>query len=227
MDTHSSSGGERLVKLASEAAAAPSPGAALRRVRVLRRELDEFERAQVARALTEGASFAAVGRDLGLSRQAIHRRFRSLATAPSPEAPASLALAPDVRRAFRYAREEAAALGDPVAGEHLLLGLMRATTMPALEDAGVSLERIRTQVHGSSSRTGLFDRPAPPPDLRSLLAEPAREAVRAGSREIGPAHVLAGLLREESGSAARTLRAVGADPALIRDLALRGVAAAC
>jgi Clp amino terminal domain, pathogenicity island component len=212
------------VRLATEAAEAPSASAALRRVRALRRELDEFERAQVARALTEGASFAAVGRDLGLSRQAIHRRFRSLAN-PAPEEP-SLALSSEVRLAFRFAREEAASLGDPFGGEHLLIGLMRAAPMPALQDAGVSLERIRTQVSGASSRTGLFDRPAPPPDLRALLADPAREAVRTGSREIEPRHVLAGLLRDETAAAARTLRAVGADPAAIREQAQRGVATA-
>jgi ATP-dependent Clp protease ATP-binding subunit ClpA len=188
-------------------------------VRALRRELDEFERAQVARALTEGASFAAVGRDLGLSRQAIHRRFRSLAT-PAPEEP-SLALSDDVRRAFRCAREEAHALGDPVGGEHLLIGLMRAASLPALEDSGVSLERVRTQVTGSSSSTGLFERPAPAPDLRALLVQPAREAVREGSREILPRHVLAGLLYDEASPAARTLRAVGADPVTIRRLALK------
>jgi hypothetical protein len=217
MDTQRNSG-EQLVRLATEAARAPSPGAALRRVRALRHELDEFEKAQVARALTEGASFAAVGRDLGLSRQAIHRRFRQLA--PAVEEP-SLALSPDVRLAFRHAREEAAALASPVGGEHLLIGVLRVARIPALEDAGVSLERVRTQVSGSSSRTGLFDRPSPSSDLRALLAEPAREAVRAGSREIEPAHVLAGLLRDVNSPAARTLRAIGADPVALREQVLR------
>src|SRR3954454_15843638 len=84
-------GGERLARLATEAAGASSPGAALRRVRALRRELDDFEREQVARALADGASFAAVGRDLGLSRQAVHRRFRGVAGggagAPAPPPP--------------------------------------------------------------------------------------------------------------------------------------------
>lgn len=217
MDTQHNSG-EQLVRLATEAARAPSPGAALRRVRLLRTELDDFEQAQVARALSEGASFAAVGRDLGLSRQAIHRRFRKLA--PAAEEPAPLALSPDVRLAFRYAREEAGSFGDPVGGEHLLIGLLRVTPMAPLEDAGVSLERVRTQVGGSSSRTGLFERPPAAPDLRSLLAEPAREALRTGSREIEPRHLLAGLLRDTNSAAARTLRAIGADPATVRERVL-------
>lgn len=213
------SGGERLVGLATEAASATSPGAALRRLRALRRELDEFERAQVAKALGDGASFAAVGRDLGLSRQAVHRRFRALAApapAPAPPEEPSLALSPAVRFAFRHGREEAAALGEPVGGQHLLLGLMCATAVPALTDNGVSLERVRTQVHGSSSRTGLFDRPAAPPDLRSLLAEPARLALRARSRQIEPEHLLGALLREPNSAATRTLRALGVNVAAVR-----------
>ena len=85
MDTQRNQG-EQLVRLATEAAAAPSSSAALRRVRALRQALDEFEKAHVAHALSEGASYAAVGRDLGLSRQAIHRRFRELV--PSQPRPA-------------------------------------------------------------------------------------------------------------------------------------------
>jgi transcriptional regulator with GAF, ATPase, and Fis domain len=74
--------GERLARLAAEAAGAPTPGAALRKVSELRRELEAFERRQVAQALADGATFAAVARDLGLTRQAVHHRFRDLAGTP-------------------------------------------------------------------------------------------------------------------------------------------------
>src|SRR4051812_38899556 len=98
-------GGERLARLATEAAGASSPGAALRCVRALRRELDDFEREQAAGALAEGASSAAVGRARGLSRRAAHRRFRGVAVAGPDEPPLLLTAA--ARLAFRHAREEA------------------------------------------------------------------------------------------------------------------------
>ena len=98
--------------------------------------------------------------------------------------------------AFRYAREEAASLGDDVGSEHLLIGVLLVWRLQAVEDAGVSLERVRTQVSGSSPRSGLFKRPGSRPDLRSLLEEPAHEALRTGSRQIEPAHVFAGILRD-------------------------------
>ena len=52
----------------------PDPHAALQRIAALRQSLDDVERANVARAIDAGASLAAVGRDLGISRQAVHRR---------------------------------------------------------------------------------------------------------------------------------------------------------
>jgi hypothetical protein len=58
--------GQRLAELAAEAADAPTPRAALRQLAGLRRELDAFERRQVARALADGASFAAIARYLGV-----------------------------------------------------------------------------------------------------------------------------------------------------------------
>src|SRR5688572_2346017 len=147
--------GQRLAELATEAADAPTPRAALRRLGELQSELDAFERRQVARALADGASFAAIARDLGLTRQAVHRRFRDLATGDR-----ALLAAPDVRRILRYASEEATSLGaDEVRGEHVLLAVLRASRHPAsalLQDAGATLERARAQIEGASPRAKLF-----------------------------------------------------------------------
>ena len=81
---------EDLAALAAAAASADDPREALRRIAALRGALDAFERAEVARALADGASFAAVGRELGISREAVHRRFADLApvahAAPPPSA---------------------------------------------------------------------------------------------------------------------------------------------
>jgi ATP-dependent Clp protease ATP-binding subunit ClpA len=200
--------GERLSRLAAEAAGAPTPGDALRKLADLRVEVEAFERRQVAHALAEGATFAAIARDLGLTRQAVHRRFRDLSTQPP------LLTAPDVRRIMRYAREEATALGaEDLAGEHVLLAVLRASDL-----AGAGLERARTQVEAATPRRRLFHRDPDSGggDLRALLIAPAREARARGSRRIEVEHLLLGTLDDSSGGASRTLRALGVDPAVIR-----------
>src|SRR4051812_18552959 len=93
---------------------APTPTASLRALSALREQLDQLERAQVARALAEGQTFTSIARPLGISRQAAHRRYRDLAPTLSAEA----------RAALLRAREEAARHGShSIDGEHLLLAL--------------------------------------------------------------------------------------------------------
>ena len=104
---------QRIAQRFSEILEAKTPIAALRAVTALRRELDGFERQQVARALADGATFASIARELGVSRQAVHRRFRNLSPADAP-----LVTSPDARRVLLYARDEAIALGaDTPTGE--------------------------------------------------------------------------------------------------------------
>jgi hypothetical protein len=205
-----------IVRLATEAAGAPTPGAALRTLRQLRRELDEFERRQVSRALSDGATFASIARDVGLSRQAVHRRFRDLAG--REEEP--LRATSDVRLVLRFAREEADALSaGAVGGVHILLAVLRAADVPAaavLRDAGATLERARSQVEAASARAPLFRREPETSDLRALLEAPVREAVIGGGRRIEVEHLLLGTIDDEGGDAARTLRALGVDIAAVR-----------
>jgi Clp amino terminal domain, pathogenicity island component len=206
--------GEPIAQLAAAAADATTPLEALRRVTALRRELDDFERRQVARALAEGATFARIARDLGVSRQAAHRRFRELA------ADVPLVTTPDVRRVLRYAREEAEALGaDAPAGEHVVLAVLRAGDLAAaalLRDAGAALDRARTQVEAASARAPLFRREPRTSDLRDLLAAPAQEARKHRGRRIEVEHLLLGTLEDDAGGAARMLRALGADVEAVR-----------
>ena len=199
-----------------EAANAATPGAALRKLSELRRELEAFERRQVAQALADGASFAAIARDLGLSRQAVHRRFRDLAGAELP-----LQTAPEVRRVLQYAREEAATLGaDLLGSEYLVLAVLRASELPAavlLRSAGATLMRARAQVEGASSRAKLFRREFDASDLRLLLAEPAREARERGHGRIEVEDLLIGATNDPSSGASRTLRAIGVDVDALRE----------
>jgi ATP-dependent Clp protease ATP-binding subunit ClpA len=197
----------------------------LRKLKDLRRELDAFERRQVAHALSEGASFAAVARDLGLSRQAVHRRFRDLASAEMP-----LQTAPEVRRVLQYAREEAAALGaDMLGSEFLVLAVLRSSELPAaalLRSFGATLMRARAQVEAASPRAKLFRREFDAGDLRLLLAGPAREARERGHGRIEVEDLLMGATGDPSSGASRTLRAIGVDVDALRE-GLRNRLAAC
>lgn len=208
--------GQRLAQLAAEVAGAPSPRAALRKVRQLRRELDAFERRLVADALADGASYASLGRDLGLSRQAVHRRFRSVV---SDEV--RLRVSPDVQRILLCVRAEAQAMqAEEIVSAHVLLGVLRTPDVPAaavLQEAGVTLERARSQISGTVSRGRLFRRAAEGEDPRELLAAAARYARARGDQSIEPEHLILSALEDEPGGAARTLRALGAAPDAVRE----------
>ena len=103
----------RILTQIQRALTAPEPLDALHALTALRAELDAYERAQVRRALEHGDSFAAIARELGISRQAAHRRYRGLA----PHAPA---FTPRALRLLQLARQEAARDGaDCVELEHV------------------------------------------------------------------------------------------------------------
>jgi ATP-dependent Clp protease ATP-binding subunit ClpA len=210
------SSGQRIVRLASEVADAPTPSAALRRVTELRRELAAFERQQVARALAEGGTFASIARELGLSRQAVHRRFRDLTSAAAP-----LVTTSDARRVLLYAREEALALGAATpTGGHVIVATLRAADLPAaavLRDAGATLDRVRTDVEATATGSARFQSHSGSGDFRSLLRAAAECARERGDGRIEVEHLLLGTLQDDDGAAARTLRALGVDVDAVRD----------
>lgn len=51
------------------------PAVGLRAVAALRRLVDHLERVQVRRARREGWSYAEVAAELGVSRQAVHKKY--------------------------------------------------------------------------------------------------------------------------------------------------------
>jgi ATP-dependent Clp protease ATP-binding subunit ClpA len=208
--------GEQIPQLAAEALATASPSEALRKVAELRRQLEAFERVQVAQALADGTNFAMIARDLGVSRQAVHRRFRDLASERPP-----LVFSPETRRVLGYAREEAATMGSDVPrGMHLVLAVLRAADLPAsavLRNAGVTLARARAQVGNTQSRRRRFERQPRQSELRELLAAPAREARRRHSARIEVEHLLLGALEDQADGVASMLTALGTEPDVIGD----------
>jgi len=192
--------GQRICRLAEEVAAAPDPETALAGLTELREELDEFERQQVASALTSGRSFGAVARAMGISRQAVHRRFSDLS--PRRRRPSrGLEPTPEVRLVFEYARAEAARSGTPVlAPEHMVLGVLRAGDprgAAALTKAGVDLDEVQRAARAAAGRA--LRRGARDVDIRAVLADSVRCATSKGADRIEAEHVLRAALARMDG----------------------------
>jgi hypothetical protein len=232
-------GEDALRALVEEASRAPDPCASLRALTTLRREVDELERRQVARALAGGRSFADVAHALGVSRQAAHRRYRHLAgTVPPPEpasaqaapaeAPTRVAIPAPVRLAFALAREEARALGAAKVGtEHLLLGILRAEDggpAAVLRELGVTLDVARQCAEPTAVEHQIVEDDLPPARregisryARSVFEQVLREAVARGEPTVDLDDLLLAALRDGDGGAARTIQALGVDPGAVRE----------
>lgn len=121
------------------------------------------------------------------------------------------------RRVVVYAQEEARSLNQNYIGtEHLLLGLIRekeGIAAKALENLGVNLEDVRTQVEEIVGKGNLSLPGHIPftPRAKKVLEYALREALQLGHNYIGTEHILLGLIREGEGIAAKVLENLGAD----------------
>jgi len=193
--------GQRICRLAEEAADSPDPERALETLTLLREELGEFERQQVARALTSGRSFGLIATAMGVTRQAVHRRFKDLAR---HRRLSGMAPTPEVRLAVDYAGAEAKAQGaQALVPAHLVLGILRTGDRrgaAALTAAGADLERCRQAMPaGRDDGHG----------LRAVLAEAVQDARRRGREQIEVEHVLRAALGDGHASVEALLSGLG------------------
>ncbi|HWC10321.1 MAG TPA: Clp protease N-terminal domain-containing protein [Acidimicrobiales bacterium] len=126
------------------------------------------------------------------------------------------------RRVVVLAQEEARLLDHNYIGtEHLLLALVHegeGVAARALEQLGISLEAVRTQVEeiigtGGSSPSGQVPFT---PRAKKVLELSLREARQLGHSYIGTEHILLGLVREGEGVAAMVLVKMGAELGRVR-----------
>jgi ATP-dependent Clp protease ATP-binding subunit ClpA len=208
--------GQRICQLAEQAANEDDAESALRVLRELRQELDEFVREQVARALRSGRSFGDVARALEISRQAAHRRYRDLAPESPPAPPRRLVPTDATRAVLRVAHEHAAALGQPLASQHLLLGVLATDSQAAqaLQADGVTLETARALARAGEASPA--DGDGGSAALRRMLRAAGRVALARGDAQLAPEEVLLAALGDADDGARRTLAAVGVSPAMVR-----------
>jgi len=227
------------VDLARRASEPLDPGEGLSAIATLRGRLGDLEQACVETAIGEGWSWSRIARHLGVSRQAVHRKYAGFQSVVNGRRNGrrSIALSEATRQAIQRAMAEAQSVGHlQVDAGHLLLGVAcsdREWAHQVLREAGISVARTRDQVsrlHGGSARaTGmsLLDAgPSPPsdearplplaPSARAVLREAVREAASLGSEELEPAHLLLALLRAPKGPGRPLMIRMGADPDDIR-----------
>jgi len=133
-----------------------------------------------------------------------------------------------VRKVLSLARDEAGRLHhDYIGSEHILLGLIRegeGVAAAVLNQIGLDLETIRIKVEemvkpGGSTMT-IGD--VPYTAVAKRVLEYAIEEARAMKHSyVGTEHLLLGLLREDSGMAAKVLSSLGVNADLVRQETLK------
>ena len=159
----------------------------------------------VDQARRSGASWAEIGRSMGVSKQAAQQRF--VAKRSAPDASQGFSRFDDAARRVVVAAQSAArsAGNDTIGLGHLVLALVADEDSPAtraITGQGLDLETVR--------RTATATLPAPAaqvPDLipfdsavRSVLEQTFEQAERLGDDTIGAGHVLLALLDAEDGT---------------------------
>jgi hypothetical protein len=217
----------RTVELARQAARRSDPEEALAAVSALRRNLDSLEAQHVENAVRAGLSWSRIAELLGVSKQAVHKKFAAEVRAKlAQKSPASRGGRPRTSeaalQAIRFARQEAGSMQHRWVGpEHLLLGLLRDDRGPAsetLEGLGVSFAAARREVRrlygehdaGENAEEGPESAEWPISSrARAALALSLRVAADREDVELGAEHILLALLRDRDGGATQALAALG------------------
>ena len=164
----------------------------------------------VDRARGDGATWASIGQSLGVSKQAVQKRF--VAGEPSLDRFTNRATVV-VLKGQNAARDR----GHPeVTSLHLLLGLLtewEGYAGRALEAAGAGADAVRAATEAALPSTGPAGAHHAPyaAGLRTVLSLADREALRLGHDYVGTEHLLLALLAAPTEPAHRVLTGLGVD----------------
>ena len=212
-----------VVELARRVAETAEPRHALAAIAELRAHLAELEEYQVDSALARGASWSEIGDALGVTKQAVHKRYggkpgqRRAARVEPPR----MTVTGSARHAVHLARREAAAAGRrTLAPEHLLVGLLQVPGGAAADELarrGVTLDVGRHVFEGrrkppvEPAAVGIGAR------TRAVFERAFEEAVQLNERELSDSHLLLALLAHGGASARRAFTQLGIDAVAIRE----------
>jgi hypothetical protein len=155
----------------------------------------------VDRARRAGASWTDIGRSMGVSKQAVQKRF----VAKEPTADFTR-FTPRARNVVVGSQEAARSASSPeIRPEHLVLGLLREPEglgVRALLDRGVTLDALR-EAATAALPPAAAELPALIPfdaQAKKVLELTFREALRLGHTYVGTEHILLALLETEGGT---------------------------
>jgi Clp amino terminal domain, pathogenicity island component len=174
-------------------------------------------------ARRDGVSWTQIGTRLGVTKQAVRKRFAPDDVAPEPSAKdkAFGRYTQAAQHAIVLARDSAREHHHHYIGtEHILLGVCQKRNYPgaqAIEAAGVSVDALEQAV---VARLG--EASAEVPEMipftakaKKVLELTLRAALRLGHEQVGTEHILLGLLAEGTGLAGQILTEHGIDEARI------------
>lgn len=172
----------------------------------------------VDHARDRGLSWTQIGERLGVSKQAVRKRF-----APDDLTPESAAARQKAFDRYTPAAQRAIALAQDIAQRrrhhavgtgHILLGVCRETSGPGvriIEASGLAVYAVERAVFVRLEEPE-GEAPEPIPfddDAKKVLELTSRAALRLGHEHIGTEHLLLGLLRQKTGTAALVLGEMG------------------
>jgi ATP-dependent Clp protease ATP-binding subunit ClpA len=183
----------------------------------------------VDRCRRDGRSWTEISAALGVTKQAVHKRFATaIAThvvAANP-APTFERFTDRARHVMAESSRAAVSLGDDFVGtEHLLLALFtepEGVAAKALAAMDVSEDTVRAAILAAGDRAAGQEEPSPggtadagtrPPfsgPAKRVLRDTLTVALEFGHNYIGTEHILLGLYRNEDSLAARILTQAGA-----------------
>lgn len=184
----------------------------------------------------EGRSWAEIGAELGVSKQAAQQRFVGRPVDPLAAGVRPIPLVgrsasrrgffsrftPEAREVITVAQDEARQLGhDAVRPDHLLLSVLhRPEGRPALAlgALGIHAEVARRRIVDAIGSGAHASEGSPPfaPDSKRLLERALREGLRSEGRQVAVEHILLGALDEAGAPGAQLLVGLGATPEAVR-----------